>query len=447
MNKDWEKIKHNLAHSVKSGIFDLWIKPLQGEIQDKTLFLTAPNTFVASWVKERLLEKIKEVAADSLGYRPEIQIDGQNGHNGPLKYSSSPMNSTSGQLYLPLNSQQEPPSCCNWQYCFEDFVIGECNRLAHAACSTLCCSRFDADNLFLCSGPGLGKTHLLQATGNYLSSQNKDQNYKIAYLSSEKFASRMVQAIKTKQIDSFKENFRKNLDLLLLEDIHFFQGKAKMQEELLSLIKELENRGKKVAFSSSFLPKELDKVDSQLSSYFCSGLLAPIQSPEYDLRLRLIKIKARKLQIHIPQKISKLIASNIRSDIRQLGSCLHSLALKARLHQQDITQDLAEEVLKNYTHNEKTIDMDKIVNLVSQCFELPISKLKSKSRKKDIVVARNSAFYLARKHTDLSLKDIGAHFNRRHSTVLKGITNLEKEVKKDTIAGRQIKRISKRLEA
>ncbi|MGM0425591.1 MAG: chromosomal replication initiator protein DnaA, partial [Thermodesulfobacteriota bacterium] len=438
MEHAWEKIQNNLQKSLKSGIFQVWIKPLQGQLQDKTLFLSAPNEFVASWIRDRLQDKIQKAAADILGYRPELRIQGLQ------KKSFAPLlgNNSQNRMQLPVQYEQSCVKPKTWRFSFEDFVVGDCNQLAYAACTSLCRTEFPAGNLFLCSGPGLGKTHLLQAIGNQVCQSKKQECINVSYLSSEQFASQMVQALKNKEIDKFKSMYREQVDLLLLEDIHFFQGKAKMQEELLSLIKSLESKGNKVVFTSSFLPKELDKVDSQLSSYFCSGLLAPINKPNQDLRLRLVKQKSKHFQIDIPDDICKMVADSITSDIRQLESCIQNMALKARLLKQNITQNLAQEVLQNYSQEKQTQSMESIAQFVCKAFELPVQKLRSKSRKKQVVLARNTAFYLARKYTELSLKDIGEHFNRRHSTVLKGITNVEKEISRDSSLGRQVAQIT-----
>lgn len=441
MEHAWEKIQNNLQKSLKSGIFQVWIKPLQGQLQDGTLFLSAPNEFVASWIRDRLQDKIKEAAAQALGYQPELSI------HGLQAKSSVPLleNSSQNRMQLPVSCEQHFSKPRSWRFCFEDFVVGDCNQLAYAACTSLCQTEFPAGSLFLCSGPGLGKTHLLQAIGHQLCQSKRQDCINVSYLSSEQFASQMVQALKNKQIDQFKSMYREQVDLLLLEDIHFFQGKAKMQEELLSLIKSLEAKGNKVVFTSSFLPKELDKVDTQLSSYFSSGLLAPINKPDLDLRLRLIKKKSTHFQIDIPDDICHLVATGITSDIRQLESCIQNMALKARLLKQNISQRLAREVLQNYSQESHTPSVESIAEFVCRTFELPLQKLRSKSRKKQVVLARNTAFYLARKYTELSLKDIGEHFNRRHSTVLKGITNVEREISRDSTLGRQVTQIADRL--
>ena len=442
MTKQWEQIKIILNERMRPGIFRVWIKPLQGEVQDGRLVLKAPNEFVASWVRERLADQIRAAASSYLSFEPEVLVEAgkkspESKNNGPLIQSSSRV-----EMDLPLQPSGPKAKKVRWRHTFNDFVVGTCNQLAYAACTSFCRADFQQENLFLCSGPGLGKTHLVQAMGNELCEQKQQSAINVVYASSEQFANQMVRALKSKNLDSFKKRYRENVDLLLLEDIHFFQGKEKMQEELLSLIKALEESGSKVVFTSSFSPKELKNVDSQLTSYFCSGLLAPIEKPEYDLRLRVLQTKAKNFQIDIPEDISHLIASNITQDIRQLESCVRNMAMKAKLLNRKISMDLVQDILQNYIQECTSLNIEKIMDYICRVFELTKQNLCSRSRKKQIVLARNTAFYLARQFTELSLKDIGKQFNRKHSTVLKGITNIEKEISLDTTTGRQISQIA-----
>ncbi len=442
MASQWDQIKIILNERLRPGIFKVWIKPLRGEVQDERVTLTAPNEFVASWVRERLSDQIRSAAASHLGFEPEVLLraeekSSENRTNGPLIKSGS-----GSEMNLPVQPPGPKTKKVSWRHTFNDFVVGSCNQLAYAACTSLCRTNFEQDNLFLCSGPGLGKTHLAQAIGNELCAQKQQSSINVVYASSEQFANQMVRAIKSKDLDTFKKRYRENVDLLLLEDIHFFQSKGKMQEELLSLIKALEENGSKVVFTSSFLPKELKEVDNQLASYFCSGLLAPIEKPDYDVRKRVLQNKAEKFQIDIPEDISHLVASSITQDIRQLESCVRNMAMKARLLNQKITQDLVQDVLQHYAQEFTTMNLEQITDYICRTFELSKQKLSSRSRKKQIVLARNAAFYMARQFTSLSLKDIGKQFNRRHSTVLKGIANIEREITLDTPMGRQITRIT-----
>ncbi|WP_027370654.1 chromosomal replication initiator protein DnaA [Desulfovermiculus halophilus] len=444
MNTTWHQIQADLQKSLKPGIFQVWIKPLQAEIQEKTIYLTAPNEFVASWVRDRLRDTIVQAAASTLGYIPDIAIAGQkSAAPGSPKLLQPTSHQQQGRL--PGSASRPSPSPYNWRYKFDNFVVGSCNQLAYAACSGLCTDTFPAGSVFLCSSPGLGKTHLLHSIGYHLCQHKKRHETKVCYLPAEHFANQMVKAIKQRDVETFKARYRKNVDVLLLEDVHFFQGKAKMQEELLSLIKDLGDQGSKVVFSSSFLPKELGKVDSQLTSYFCSGVLAPIQQPDLDFRVRLLQAKAQSKGLRLSDSLCHLIASTIRSDVRQLESCLHNLSLKANLLQEPVNEEMTRDVLQNYSQENTTPDMEDIIDCVCRAFDMPLNMLQSKSRKRSIVSARNTAFYMARKYTSLSLKDIGSQFNRRHSTVLKGITNVEREISKDSALGHQVLRIMDQL--
>ena len=336
-----------------------------------------------------------------------------------------------------------------WRFSFRDFVVGPSNELAYSAARSICRHQLVTDQFYLCSAPGLGKTHLLQAIGQELSANGgpKQGRVRLAYLSAEDFACRMVMALKQREMESFKAGFRDGVDVLLLEDIHFLQGKEKTQEELLATVKSLRSVGKKVVFTSSFLPKELPKLDSLLASQFCDGFMAVIDKPDFQTRMRILETKAQVFQVQIPQDVNELFANTIQSDIRLLENCLQNLVIKARLMNQRITHGLALEVLKNYAPNMSKPDLEKIIAFICRSFNLSHDCLRTKSRKKENVLARNTIFYLARKHTDLSLKNIGEAFNRKHSTVIKGITQVEREMSRQSTVGRQMDRLIQTLEA
>ncbi|HKK32346.1 MAG TPA: chromosomal replication initiator protein DnaA [Desulfomicrobiaceae bacterium] len=482
MRDDWEKIQHILQKTVKAGLYQVWIKPLTGALRGDTLVLKAPNAFVASWVRDRLQKPILEAAADVLGTTPELevssgarvqegarkshlqsQVEEQSGRlreddpgSAPAEPSSSrlilpgrqgvaPNRSRGRQMGLPLRSDPQTIPSNTWRHDFEDFVVGPSNELAFVASRGFSQEMFASDQLFLSSAPGLGKTHLIQAIGKEVAKASNRSTVNIAYLTAEEFANQMVMAIKSRDIESFKARYREKVDVLLLEDIHFFQGKEKMQDELLNTIKSLQVHGRKVVFTSSFLPKELKDVDSNLTSRFCQGFLAQIANPDFETRVKIVEAKANSFQVALPRNVGELLAERIQTDVRQLESCLKNMILKARLMREELTVDMAWEMLKNYDLQDPKIDMAKIVQFVCKAYAFSEDQLRSKSRKKQNVIARNTAFFLARKHTELSLAEIGRRFNRRHSTVIKGIANVEREMNRQTPVGMQISQTIDRL--
>ncbi|WP_084154113.1 chromosomal replication initiator protein DnaA [Maridesulfovibrio frigidus] len=446
MTDSWNKILNFLEKGLNPGLFKVWIKPLTAEVSNNSIKLYAPNEFVAAWVRDRLIDNITEAGTQVLGTCPKIVV----GVNkvaakpaGLIKPRASRQVQTS--MGLPMMRPAVTTKMPRWRFSFDDFIVGDSNQLACAASQSLCDNSLPGDQLFLSSTPGLGKTHLLHSIGKGLCASSNKKHVSIACLTAEEFANRMVMALKAGEISRFKSEFRENVDCLLLEDVHFFQGKHKMQDEILETLKSLQLRGSKVVMTSSFLPRELEKVDPQLVSRFCSGLLAVIATPDFETRKRIVQSKAIKLGTQVPDSISSLLADRITTDVRQLESCLQNLVLKARLLNKNLTQDLAWQVLENYSLENTNPSYDSIVEHICRSYELSADQLRSKSRKRQIVLARNTAFFLARKHTELSLKDIGVRLGRRHSTVIKGITNIEREISLQTPLGRQLQDTVARL--
>ena len=332
------------------------------------------------------------------------------------------------------------------KYTFESFVVGPCNELAFAAARTLCGEALQAANtLFLTSGPGLGKTHLMQAMGHCIKQDGANTPCRVACLTAEEFGSRMIAAIRAKETDRFKLQYR-GIDVLLLEDIHFLQGKEKMQEEVLSTIKYIRDRGGRVVFSSSFAPHELKDLDSQLASRFASGFLAMLEQPCFETRKLLFSQKAKLHHIALPDPVAEYLAEHVRSDVRKIESCLHNLILHARLMNREIGMDLAIKVLEQFAQQDQIIDLDSIVRTVCRAFGMQPDDIVSKSRRANLVSARNAIFYLARKHTPLTLAEIGQRFNRTHTSVIKGIASLEREITRQTPLGMQLGRTIELIE-
>ncbi len=447
----WSQILNLLEKTLSPGIYQVWVQPLEAEFGKDKLTLFAPNSFVASWVGDKLKDSVAEAAAQVLGHKPAIEIcvrgqDVKHAAARPKPQAESlPTADARQQLGLP-DIASSGLRCFSWQYSFTDFVVGQCNELAFAACQALSSCKMDWDQLVLTSSPGLGKTHLLQAIGQHMTRQGNKKHLRMAYLSAEEFSRQLVLAIKSRQTDQFKAKFREKLDVLLLEDIHFIQGKEHTQEELRETLNALKARGCKVILTSSFLPHELKNVDSHLSSRLCSGVLARIHKPDFATRQKILITKAKKYKENLPRNVAGVLAEHITGDVRQLESCLHNMILKARLLGQTISTGLAKDVLENYSLTAKThVDLEHIIRHVCSFYNIAQEDLGSRSRRQEIVIARNTAFFLARKYTDMPLQQIGIQFNRRHSTVLKGINKVERELHLQTPLGRQLDTVIKKV--
>lgn len=435
---EWERILLILKKSLKPGLFKLWIRPLQGNFdpQSQKLILEAPNEFIASWVKEKLQDIILDSCRDVLGLTPELAVgcSEKKPVSGPIRVEKSI--TRHNQPALPASTPLKMLSC--FQFNFDGFVVGPCNELAYVASKSFCRERISSDQLFLCSSTGLGKTHLAQAMGNSMVKESNKNNPRIAYLTAEEFANQLVMALKGKRMEEFKARFREQIDVLLLEDVHFFQGKEKIQDEFLSTINSLQCQGKKVVLTSSFLPKELHDIDSNLISRMCRGFLAVIDRPDMQTRQKIVRNKAKSLEAQLPDDVTDFLAGRIQNDIRQLESCLHNLVFKARMLKENVTLELAMQVIQNFDVQAGKMDMEQILAHVCKMFDVSTEGISSKSRKKQYVMARNVAFYIARRFTECSLKEIGYRLNRRHSTVIKGITSVEKEISRKSPLGRQL---------
>jgi chromosomal replication initiator protein len=419
-------------------VFKVWISPLGGEIRDDSLCLHAPNEFAANRIREHLAFVIREAASEVLGLAPDVislVISVEN--TEPVRRIVSP--DAPPPRPRPEQGLLIGPECpeSRWRFSFEDFVVGPSHEMAYAAAKGLCGDLAGAGTLFVSAASGLGKTHLVQAVGKYLSAGDTCARHRICYLTAEEFASRFVTALKARDVEGFKAGLRQS-DVLLLEDVHFLQNKEKMQEEVLALIKSLQSRGGRLVLTSSFAPRELRHMDGQLVSQFCAGLLAHIASPTLETRRCILREKARVHQVILPEPVAELLATHITSDVRRLESCLNNLIFKARLLNSQIGRDMALEMISQYAEARRVLYMPAIIRLVCDSFKLSETQLASRCRKCEYVQARNTAYYLARKHTQLSLQEIGDHFHRRHSSVIKGISVFEREMRRESARGRQL---------
>ena len=455
MQNIWSEIQTHLHEQLDPGHFKVWIAPLKAECSLKdsgeiSLTIFAPTEFVTTRVRERYLNILAKTASMIHGKNVELELKCGKPEN-PLpeaEFISLPAGHATEdnpeQVGLPLNfKEQLTPR--QHQYSFNSFVVGPSNELAFSAAKAICNKdMLDVNTLFLSSGPGLGKTHLMQAM-LYEMRNESNLKAKFACLTAEEFGTRMIAAIKAKDTERFKATYR-DVDVLLLEDIHFLQGKEKMQDEVLSTIKSIREHGGRVVFSSSFKPQDLKDLDCQLASRFCSGFFAQIAPPCFETRKTLFKEKARIHQVLLPDQVAELLAEYIQNDVRRIEGCLHNLILQAKVLNREISLDLATDLLQQFAASNEAIDFESIIRTVCQAYALKQDDLASKTRRANYVSARNAIFFLARKHTELTLAQIGHAFNRKHTSVIKGIASLEREMNRGTPQGLQMTRTIEMIE-
>lgn len=483
MKKNWSDILDALRHMLPEGKFKIFLEPLKGRLvqlaperehaqgllvaapsYEWELRLTAANDFMASQVRDQFSQAIAEAGRLVLGSAPKLVVKAESSRakaempkpvNAEELAKSMPTTpgvlvAPAGQLSLPIGLPRvrafNPASAVRgFKYSFDDFVVGPCNQLAHAAATNILENSSPVEMVFLSAGAGLGKTHLTQAIGRALSMEAANRHVRMEYLTAEEFTSQFIQASRFKAMDEFKERFRE-LDMLLLEDVHFLRGKEGTQEELLNTIKAMQARGGRVVLTSSFAPKDLNGLDSQLVSRFCSGFVAGMTRPDRDTRLHILQEKARRQCMLLPTRVADLLADRLSGDVRLLESCLHNLKLQAQFNGHTVSEEMAMDVIRAVARTSPSLSLEDVVSLVCRSFDLTPAQLSSKSRRQNLVVARNTAFFLLRKHTDLTLEEIGDRFNRKHSTVIKGITAVEREMSRRTSLGNQIEHAVSNIE-
>jgi len=317
------------------------------------------------------------------------------------------------------------------KYTFDNFVVGNSNRFAHAACLAVAQSPSKSYNpLFVYGGVGLGKTHLMQAIGRYITQQNG--KIKVLYISSEKFTNEMINSIRDDRTVAFRDKYR-SVDVLLIDDIQFLAGKERTQEEFFHTFNTLYESNKQIVITSDRPPKDITTLEERLISRFEWGLITDIQPPDYETRIAILRKKAQMENLNIPAEVTDFIAEKIPSNIRQLEGALTKLIAYSSLTKKDLSIFLAKDILKDIIPLEnKKISVNQIQKVVSDYYTIKVNLLLSKKRTKEIVLARQVAIYLSRELTDLSLPSIGGAFGGKdHTTILHSYNKIKYKIKKD----------------
>jgi chromosomal replication initiator protein len=420
----WEKTLNLLSDRIESQAFDAWIKPLAFvDLEKNTLCVEVPDQFFKEWLETHYALLIREAARELTKKDITLQIT--------IRNTPAPANNRNHQNSRNNHVFPSPPRAFSSfnisdRYTFDSFVVGTGNQFAHAACFAVANNpALNYNPLFLFGGVGLGKTHLLNAIGYHVLKNNICS--RIVYLSAEQFTNELINSIRYEKMSSFRERFR-TLEVLLLDDIQFIAGKERTQEEFFHTFNSLYESHQQIVLTSDTPPKDMHFLEERLRSRFEWGLIADIQPPDIETRVAILKQKMKSDNIVLPNDVAFFLASNVKSNIRELEGMLTRVVAFASLNKCEITIDLAKDILKDLIKTKDTeVHIGAIQKEVSTYFNIKMSDLKSNRKQKSIVLPRQVGMYLARKLTKMSFPEIGAHFGGKdHSTIIYAVNKIEK---------------------
>ncbi len=428
----WQQCLEQLENQLNAQQFNTWIRPLQAVEEDESLRLLAPNRFVLDWVNERFIDNIRNIVTQ-IGTGDQHQVVLEIGSRErktqePAVRVAKVANNTAKQedkrranfRRREDQSQIHYVSNIRDEFTFSSFVEGKSNQIAKAASVQIGENPGVAYNpLFIYGGVGLGKTHLMHAVGNLM--LEKKQESRVIYVHSERFVADMVKALQHNAIDDFKRYYR-SVDALLIDDIQFFAGKERSQEELFHTFNTLIEGQRQIIISCDRYPKEIDGLEERLKSRFGWGLTVAIEPPELETRVAILMSKAQQMNVELPHEVAFFMAKRIRSNVRELEGALRRVIANSRFMARPITLDFAKDALRDLlAAQDKLVTIENIQKTVAEYFKIRVADLLSKKRSRSVARPRQLAMALAKELTNHSLPEIGDVFGGRdHTTVLHG---------------------------
>jgi chromosomal replication initiator protein len=439
----WQAALGELQLEMTRATFETWVKPTSLlSYEDGRFAFAVPNAYAQEWLQNRLLSTVKRVLTGITGRSVEVKFVVWNKEekkepvtllNG-IDQNSLPNSNTVGRT--PLANGLNP------RYVFDTFVVGNSNRLAHAACQAVAEKpAMQYNPLFLYGGVGLGKTHLLHAIGHVAATNG----LQVLYVSSEEFTNELINSIRAQNTSAFRDKYR-TIDVLLVDDIQFIAGKESTQEEFFHTFNALHGNGKQIVMTSDRPPKALITLEDRLRSRFEWGLIADIQAPDLETRLAILRDKAESHGSPIPDNVLDFIARQVQSNIRELEGALNRVLAYARLTGSPLTPELASSALADLMARPTTVTLDELVMTVADFYSISRDDLLGRGRIKELVHPRQVVMYLAREELQLTLPQIGDSLGGRdHTTVIYGVDKITQSIDNDDNIRREVLAIRERL--
>ncbi len=439
----WKRVQHAAKESMDQDCFQRWIAPLRLlERKDRSVVLVCPNAFFKDWVDQHYRGELKQAFRKATGqdvdleFRIEVSAQGKTERREPRQTG-----------FAQVSSSPLWDSGLNGNYTFERFVVGPSNEFAYSASLEVARSPKTRYNpLLLMADVGLGKSHLSCAVGNHIRLNSPRE--RVFYTTAEGFVNEMVQALRAKKLDIFKEKFRRQCDVLLLDGVQFLSGKAGTQAELAHTLDALQNSNKRIVLTSNVMPHTIPEMEPSLRSRIGCGLVVDIKPPDVTTRCRILHQKARQDGVELPEPVVEYLAHKVTENVRQLESVLIHLLAKASLLRRSIDLELAKEVIHDLFHElslPRKPTVQEIVDCVCRYFRVERESLISRSRKKAVYYPRQVAMYLCRQHTDATLTAIGKAFRRDHASVIHSLAVIQRRCRVDSTTRNQVTFLSEQL--